>query len=74
MGFLIVCLIVGLIVLYPPVRRLVFQGLWAIIVGAAVITLLIFVLVVLTGATPVMSDDCLFTPHADFCEPWMDRS
>ena len=74
MGFLIVCLIVGLIILYPPVRRLVFQGVWAIIVGAAVITLLIFVLVILTGATPVMPDDCLFTPHADFCTPWIHKT
>ena len=72
MSFLIVCFIVGLIVLYPPVRRLVFQGIWAVIVGAAVISLLIFVLVVLTGATSVMPDDCLFTPHADFCDQWIE--
>jgi hypothetical protein len=73
MSFLIICLIVGLIILYPPVRRIIFQGIWATIVGAAAIVLLIFILVVLTGATPVMPDDCEFTPQADFCEPWVDR-
>ena len=73
MSFLIVCLIVGLIVLYPPVRRVIFQGLWAVIVGAAVLGLLLFILVMLTGATPVKSDDCVFTPQADFCEPWLDQ-
>ena len=70
MSFLIICLIVGLIILYPPVRRIIFQGVWAVIVGAAVIGLLLFILVMLTGATPVMPDDCLFSPQADFCRQW----
>lgn len=73
MSFLIICLIVGLIILYPPVRRIIFRGVWATIVGAAAIVLLVFILVILTGATPVMPDDCAFTPQADFCGPWVDR-
>ena len=73
MVFVLVCFIIGLIVLYPPVRKLIFQGVWVVIVGAAVIGLLLFILVMLTGATPVMPDDCLFSPQADFCEPWVDR-
>ena len=73
MVFVLVCFIVGLIVLYPPVRKLIFQGVWAVIVGAAVIGLLLFILIMLTGATPLMPDDCLFSPQADFCEPWVDR-
>ena len=71
MEFVLVCFIIGLIVLYPPVRKLIFQGVWAVIVGAAVIGLLLFILVMLTGATPVMPDDCLFYPQADFCRPWI---
>lgn len=71
MEFVLVCFIIGLIVLYPPVRKLVFQGVWAMIVGAAVIGLLLFILVMLTGATPIMPDDCLFSPKADFCKPWI---
>lgn len=72
MSFLIVCLIVGLVVLYPPVRRVIFQGVWAVIVGTAVIGLLLFILVMLTGATPVMPDDCLFSPQTDFCKQWIN--
>lgn len=72
MEFVLVCFIIGLIVLYPPVRKLIFQGVWAVIVGAAVIGLLLFILVMLTGATPVMPDDCAFTPQADFCRPWIE--
>ena len=72
MVFVLVCFIIGLIVLYPPVRKLIFQGVWAVIVGAAVIGLLLFILVMLTGATPVMPDDCLFSPQADFCRPWIE--
>ena len=71
MVFVLVCFIVGLIVLYPPVRKLIFQGVWAVIVGAAVIGLLLFILIMLTGATPLMPDDCLFSPQADFCKPWI---
>lgn len=73
MEFVLICFIIGLIVLYPPVRKLIFQGVWAVIVGAAVIGLLLFILVMLTGATPIMPDDCAFTPQAVFCEPWVDR-
>ena len=72
MSFLIVCLIVGLIVLYPPVRRVIFQGVWAIVVGAIVIFVLVLVLAMLTGAISVMPDDCLFSPQTDFCKPWIN--
>lgn len=44
MGFLLLCLVVGLVVLYPPVRRVIFQGVWATIVGAAVIFCLVIAL------------------------------
>jgi hypothetical protein len=73
MVFVLVCFIIGLIVLYPPVRKLIFQGVWAVIVGAAVIGLLLFILIMLTGATPLMPDDCLFSPQADFCKSWLDK-
>ena len=73
MVFVLVCFIVGLIVLYPPVRKLIFQGVWAVIVGAAVIGLLLFILIMLTGATPLMPDDCLFSPQEDFCKSWLDK-
>lgn len=72
MEFVLICFIIGLIVLYQPVRKLIFQGVWAVIVGAAVIGLLLFILVMLTGATPVMPDDCIFTPSADFCRSWLE--
>ena len=72
MEFVLVCFIIGLIVLYPPVRKLIFKGVWAVIVGAAVIGLLLFILVMLTGATPIMPDDCLFTPNVNFCDPWVE--
>lgn len=49
MGFLLLCLLVGLVVLYPPVRRVIFQGIWAVIVGAVVILCLVFVLMALSG-------------------------
>ena len=65
MEFVLVCFIVGLIVLYPPVRKLIFQGVWAVIVGVAVIGLLLFILVMLTGATPVMPDDRICTFFED---------
>lgn len=49
MGFLLLCLLVGLVILYPPVRRVIFQGIWAVIVGAVVIFCLVFVLMALSG-------------------------
>ena len=49
MELLLVCLIVGLVVLYPPVRRVIFQGVWATIVGAIVLFVLAVVLVALVG-------------------------
>ena len=49
MGFLLLCLLVGLVVLYSPVRRVIFQGVWAIIVGAVVLFVLAVVLVALVG-------------------------
>jgi len=49
MGLLIASLIVGLIVLYPPVRRVIFHGLFATIVGAVVLFVLAVVLVALLG-------------------------
>jgi len=49
MGFLLLCLLVGLVVLSPPARRIIFQGVFAIIVGAVVLFLLAVVLVALVG-------------------------
>ena len=49
MGLLLTCLIIGLIVLYPPVRRVIFQGVWAVIVGAVVLFVLVVVLMALVG-------------------------
>lgn len=49
MGFLLLCLLVGLVVLYPPVRRVIFQGVWAVIVGAVVLFVLAVFLVALVG-------------------------
>ena len=69
MALLLTCLIVGLVVLYPPVRRIIFQGVWAIIVGAVVIIILIIAILMISGWTPIMPDDCIFTPNADFCSP-----
>lgn len=49
MALVLTCLIVGLIVLYPPVRRVIFRGVWAVIVGAVVLFVLAVVLVALVG-------------------------
>ena len=49
MGLLLTCLIVGLVVLYKPVRRVIFQGVFAVIVGAVVLFVLAVVLVALVG-------------------------
>ena len=49
MGLLLVCLVIGLVVLYKPVRRVIFQGVWAMIVGAVVLFVLAVVLVALLG-------------------------
>ena len=49
MGFLLFCLLVGLIVLYP---KLILKGIWAMIVGGAVIFGLIIILAVMLGSTP----------------------
>ena len=49
MGLLLTCLIVGLIVLYAPVRRVIFRGVFAVIVGAIVLIVLAVVLVALVG-------------------------
>jgi len=48
MGFLLFCLLVGLIVLYP---KLILKGIWAMIVGGAVIFGLIIILAVMFGST-----------------------
>jgi hypothetical protein len=48
MGFLLFCLLVGLIVLYP---KLILKGIWAMIVGGAVIVGLIIILVIMFGST-----------------------
>ena len=73
MGFLLLCLLVGLVVLYKPVRRIIFQGVWATIVGAVVIIILIIAILMISGWTPIMPDDCIFTPNADFCSPWQGK-
>lgn len=49
MALVLTCLIVGLIVLYPPVRRVIFRGVWVVIVGAVVLFVLAVVLVALVG-------------------------
>ena len=48
MGVLLFCLLVGLIVLYP---KLILKGIWAMIVGGAVIFGLIIILAVMFGST-----------------------
>ena len=48
MGFLLFCLLVGLIVLYP---KLILKGIWAMIVGGAVIVGLIIILAMMFGST-----------------------
>ena len=48
MGFLLFCLLVGLIVLYP---KLILKGIWAMIVGGAVIVGLIIILAIMFGYT-----------------------
>ena len=48
MGFLLFCLLVGLIVLYP---KLILKGIWAMIVGGAVIVGLIIILAIMFGST-----------------------
>ena len=48
MGFLLFCLLVGLIVLYP---KLILKGIWAMIVGGAVIFGLIIILAIMFGYT-----------------------
>ena len=49
MGLLLTCLVVGSVVLYPPVRRVIFQGVFAVIIGAFVLFALAVVLVALVG-------------------------
>ena len=44
MGLLLACLIIGLVVLYPPIRQIIFKGVYAVIVGAVVLSVL-FVLI-----------------------------
>ena len=48
MGFLLFCLLVGAIILYP---KLILKGIWAMIVGGAVIFGLIIVLAIMLGST-----------------------
>lgn len=45
MGLLLVCLVIGLVVLYPPVRQIIFKGVWATIVGGVILFGLIIVIV-----------------------------
>jgi hypothetical protein len=49
MGFLLFCLLVGVIILYP---KLILKGIWAMIVGGAVIFGLIIILAIMFGSTP----------------------
>jgi membrane-bound metal-dependent hydrolase YbcI (DUF457 family) len=46
MGFLLFFLLIGAFVLYPSVRKVIFKGIWATIVGAIVTIILIAVIVV----------------------------
>ena len=48
MGFLLFCLLVGAIILYP---KLILKGIWAMIVGGAVIFGLIIILAIMVGST-----------------------
>ena len=48
MGFLLFCLLVGAIILYP---KLILNGIWAMIVGGAVIFGLIIVQTIMLGST-----------------------
>ena len=48
MGFLLFCLLVGAIILYP---KLILKGIWAMIVGGAVIFGLIIALAIMLGST-----------------------
>ena len=47
MGFLLFCLLVGAIILYP---KLILKGIWAMIVGGAVIFGLIIILAIMVGS------------------------
>jgi hypothetical protein len=49
MEIILFLLIIGAFVLYPPVRRLIFQSIWAIIVGAFVVGLTAIALGLLIG-------------------------
>ena len=48
MGFLLFCLLVGVIILYP---KLILKGIWAMILGGAVIFGLIIILAIMFGST-----------------------
>ena len=48
MGLLLFFLLVGAIILYP---KLILKGIWAMIVGAAVIFGLVIVLAIMLGST-----------------------
>jgi hypothetical protein len=48
MGFLLFCLLVGAIILYP---KLILKGIWAMIVGGAVIFGLFVFVVILVGSS-----------------------
>jgi hypothetical protein len=49
MEIILFLLIIGAFVLYPPVRRLIFQSIWAIIVGAFVVLVAAIALGLLIG-------------------------
>jgi hypothetical protein len=49
MEVILFLLIIGAFVLYTPVRRLIFQSIWAIIVGASVVGLTAIALGLLIG-------------------------
>lgn len=49
MSFFLLCFLVGLAVLYPPVRRVIFQGVGVMMVGAIVLFVMAIVLVALIG-------------------------
>jgi len=40
MGLLLACLVIGLVVLYPPVRQIIFKGVYAVIVGGVVLLII----------------------------------
>ncbi len=72
MGFLLVCSIVALIFLCSPAKKNFIRRIEASFYGAAVITLVVLLTLVVTGEIPIMPDDCIFSPQTEFCKLWVE--